>query len=157
MDHAIRLANIHDIGYSNDFSRSKAVLGITRETFVELQKHLRVGRSPRIDLANVGVAAGCSTNVICAMDEAWHTLVETCPKSSMQMVDGVCQVRAVSERGLCDVALAISRGVRRGESLHRLAAFQGAQKSRAKDVLASPGGKRSETRESASFGSHHSV
>jgi hypothetical protein len=124
VNHTVRLTDVHDIRNSNNFARSKAILRITREALVELQEHLRVGRSPGIDLPDVGITAGCSADVVCAMDETWHTLVEARPEGSMEMVDRVCQMRAVSKRRLRDVALTISRGVRRSKRLHRLAAFQ---------------------------------
>ena len=76
MNHAVGLADIHDIGHADDFSWSKTILGITRETLVELHEDLWVSESPRIDLANVGITARCSANVVLGVNKTRHALIQ---------------------------------------------------------------------------------
>lgn len=106
MDHAVRLANVHDVGNTDDVSRTQPVLVIAREALIKLQEHLRVTRSPRVDLANVRVTARRSSDVVCTVNEAWHALVEACSEGSMQVVNRMRQMRAISERRLRSMALA---------------------------------------------------
>lgn len=112
----VRLTNIHDIGHSNDFARSKSLLRITREALVELQEHLRVGRSPWVNLANVGSLLVAVPMSSAPVDETWHALVETGPKVACRWLTGCVRCEPYLNVDCADVAFGHSRGVRRARA-----------------------------------------